>query len=68
MFLVLAYPGCPAKRPLNGCSSSSSSSNSTLVIAENATMPTTHLMAFIPGELVPQKHSLPVFVGIIQYL
>ena len=21
-FLVLAYPGCPGKKPLNGCSSS----------------------------------------------
>ena len=26
-FLVLAYPGCPGKRPLNECSSSSSSSS-----------------------------------------
>jgi len=25
IFLELAYPGCPRKRPLNGCSSSSSS-------------------------------------------
>ena len=24
-FLVLAYPGCPEQRPLNGCSSSTSS-------------------------------------------
>ena len=36
-FLVLAYPGCPEKRPLNGCSSSSSSSVTRQVVPLNCT-------------------------------